>query len=114
MLKGKLKIVFIMILLVFLILLIIPKELTSGKYLSEDGLSFISIEENDNIIFQRSVGTSYRPSGKYQLKGKKLTLEVNDDLKYEFEVKNDTLVFISSGLREGFLKPGTKYVLSEN
>ncbi|MFP4457856.1 MAG: hypothetical protein ACLFPS_09380 [Clostridia bacterium] len=114
MFRGKLKIVFIMILLVFILLLIIPKELETGKYVSEDGLSFVIIEENDNIIFQRSAGTSYRPYGKYQLKGNRLTLEVNDDLKYEFEVKNDTLIFVSSSLREGFLKPGTKYILSEN
>src|SRR6056297_1830295 len=105
MLKGKLKIAVLMILLVFIIFLIIPKELKSGKYLSEDGLSFVTIEENGKLQFQRSVGTSYRPNGKYQLKGKQLTLEVNDNLIYEFEVKNDTLIFIYSTLSESFLEP---------
>ncbi|MCT4543679.1 MAG: hypothetical protein N4A63_09070 [Vallitalea sp.] len=58
--------------------------------------SWIKIEDNNKFIFHRGLGISYRPTGEYEIKEDMLLLKVNDQVEYEFEIKDKSITLIRS------------------
>jgi len=88
---------FLFYLPIILILLSCGNEITlqNGKYITEDGFTWIILHDDYKFEFQRSLATSYCPEGRYSIKNNKLTLYVSDDEIYTFIVKNSHIVFKS-------------------
>lgn len=85
-------------------------ELKQGTYVTDDGLSSVTLSADNEFVFNRHIATSYRPTGKYNIKRNKLTLYVAEDEEYVFDIKNNTLVFKSG---QAGLSPGTEFMLVE-
>jgi len=66
-------------------------DLWIGFYYSEDGMSWVRIEENGSFKFNRHSAMSYIPSGEYSVSDEILTLKALDDEEYSFIIKNNGL-----------------------
>lgn len=71
--------------------------------------------ENDNKFkFYRGSVTSYRPMGTYTVDNSELTLSVNDNEAYLFEIKGNSLIFESGEFAESLIEIRTVFELSTN
>ena len=87
-------------------------EVKPGSYISEDGQSMITIEENE-LYFSYSITVSYVPKGFYTVEGNRLTLRLEEESfagEYVFKIRGDRLIF-SSG--PPLVKTGTVFTREE-
>lgn len=94
-----------------------------GTYLEEDETSFLKIviEDEQNFTFTHMALSSWPSKGNYIIENEQLTLIIDNENKYSFDIKNDSLIFnasSSSVLQEAYpefenLKDGTVFVLLE-
>lgn len=86
-----------------------------GKYSMESSevmdLPWIVIEEDYSFVFNRGGATSYRPTGTYTVKSNILILMASETEKYEFEIENEKLIFISGEMAEDLVTKGTTFHL---
>ena len=64
-------------------------KLEPGYYTSEDGWSWVLLEEDRQFKFNRHSAMSYMPMGKYYIEENKLVLYVDDNEKYVFTIRED-------------------------
>jgi|GEM_PF-2244341 len=71
------------------------KEITLGTYVLDSDIGFlvISIDEGSKFTFVNPVLSSIPPTGNYNLKNGKITLVFDENNKYVFELKEESLVF---------------------
>ena len=84
------------------------------KYVTEDELSWILLYDNNEFIFNRSIATSYRPTGSYSINNGMLILHVADSEEYVFDINNGELIFRSGVYAEEFVKPKTVFKVSKD
>jgi len=53
------------------------------------------LKENNEFVFNRDNGTSYRPKGSYSIQDGELILKVSDEEEYKFKIDGEKLVFES-------------------
>ena len=74
-----------------------PKELATGKYVMQnetvEDWAWVLLKENYQFEFNRDMGTSYRPTGAYEVKDNELFLKADAATKYKFEISEDQLIF---------------------
>jgi len=84
-----------------------------GFYYSEDGLSWVRLEEGRSFSFNRYIALSYLPNGEYSVADGVLTLEAGNDEKYSFIIKNDGLELeLKHTYIEGLLEEGMRFKYS--
>jgi len=92
------------------------EELKLGRYIRQDtepvAWSWISLEENEKFIFNRSLATSYLPMGTYSVEGNILTLYVNTNESYIFRIDGNKLVFKRGNITGDLIKEGAVFMLS--
>lgn len=94
--------------------------LKEGKYVFSDSQSintsfigaWIELKKNNRFEFNRSMATSYRPSGTYSIQDDILTLVVSDDEFYHFKIEEDELVFVEGSYLNGLIEEGSVFVYS--
>ena len=106
----------ILVILIFSIKIVNTKqeELKLGKYTTEDGLAWVIIKENNEILFNRHVVTSYLPIGNYTIENDKLVLHVNEEEKYVFTIEGEKLIFQEGSLAESLVEKGTVFKFSHD
>ena len=87
------------------------KELKQGKYITDDGLAWVILQNDNAFIFNRHIATSYDPTGSYSVKGSNLVLHVNDEEEYIFKIKDGELIFQEGDLATSLLETGTVFKL---
>jgi len=83
-----------------------------GRYMTEDNLACVDLQDGYRFLFNRHIATSYRPVGTYSVEKDKLILTVADDEYYIFLIENGQLIY-DSCLPEGaaIVKKGTVFKL---
>lgn len=93
-------------------------KLATGKYIMQNAetedLAWILLEDDNKFNFNRGSVTSYRPRGTYTVDNSELTLSVNDNEAYRFEIKGNSLIFESGEYAESLFEIGTVFELSAN
>ena len=90
-------------------------DMQKGKYITADRLAWIILNDDYEFEFQRSVGTSYRPTGTYQIEDDILTLLAHDSDDYSeyfiFRINDGQLIF-ESGEPQGMaiVEEGTVFM----
>lgn len=90
----------------------ITQVLTQGTYVTEDGLSSVTLHGDNEYIFNRHILTSYRPTGKYTILNNILTLISENDVAFIFHIDNGQLIFINGQLVESLIELGTIFKLT--
>lgn len=93
------------------------KEPKLGKYVLEHAefadRAWVLLEKDSRFEFNRSMLTSYLPTGTYSVKGDILTLTVNNDEAYTFVIEEEKLVFESGTYADGLINKGAVFVLTD-
>ena len=103
----------------------VDAEITTGTYITDDGMAWVVIKEDNTFMFNRHIATSYRLSGNYNIINRKLTLHNSEADKYIFDIKDGRLVFKNAYLNGKLInkneeftgvafKPGTVFTLKED
>jgi hypothetical protein len=86
------------------------QELQQGVYATDDGMASVTLVD-DQYIFDRHSGTNYRPTGNYTIDNGKLTLYIEDNAAFVFDINDGQLVFVSGHLAEFLVAAGTIFKL---
>ena len=99
-------------------------DLLIGNYYPESDLSSIRIviEEDQSFELINLLRSSWPPKGNYKIKNEQVTLIIDDENKYVFDIKGDSLIYNASAstLSEdaetayAYIEAGTKFTPSEN
>ena len=82
-----------------------------GIYKTQDGLAWVTLDENCRFVFNRNIATNYDPSGRYYVEGDRLVLQASEDEEYIFEIKGDgVLKFISGESAETLVGVGREFI----
>lgn len=87
------------------------QTIAEGNYVTDDGLSSITLLDGNKYIFNRHISASYRPTGNYSVVDGKLALYIDGKLEFVFEIKDGLLIFLSGQLAESFVEVGTVFKL---
>jgi len=71
------------------------------------------LKENNEFVFNRDNGTSYRPKGSYSIQDGELILKVSDEEEYKFKIDGEKLVFESGKYAGSLLDKGAVFQLSD-
>ena len=88
-------------------------DIKAGTYVANEGFAHLTIKEDKSFILFRSAATSYAPTGRYNIDGDKLVLNVGDLLEKStivFKINGDKLIFESGKLAQGLIRKGTEFV----
>lgn len=86
----------------------------SGKYISEDGLSWVEIKDDNQYSFNRHIGTSYVPTGNYMIEDDKLVLYDDEEKRlFDFTFDGNKLIFKSGELAEGLIEKDTAFTYGD-
>jgi len=68
-----------------------------GTYITDDGVSYITLHGDNEFAFVRHIATSFVPCGKYSIKNGHLMLGADEDAEqyFVFEIKDDKLILIT-------------------
>jgi len=90
-------------------------ELRIGRYIADDGASYVQLDEESSFVFNLSSVFSYQPNGIFSVADGKLILKGISGEEYVFVIKNNGLLleFESSNM-DGGLFHGNLYVFSED
>ena len=96
--------------------------LPMGNYCQEGEVSFlrIAIEAEQKFTFTHMALSSWPPKGNYIIENERVTLVIDDENKYVFDIKGNSLIYnaaLSSILKGAYiayedLEDGTKFTLS--
>ena len=84
-------------------------ELALGRYVSEDGLAWVELKEDNRFEFCRYIATSYWPNGDYSIQEDELVLSVAENEQYRFSIVGDTIVFQSGEYAESLIEIGAVF-----
>lgn len=70
-------------------------KLKTGTYITDDGLAWIELQEDNKYNFNRSVATSWNPVGDYIIQDNTLILYLEDEEFAIFIIEDDYLIFQS-------------------
>ena len=94
------------------------EKLAIGKYVMQDAIdeewAWVLLDNDNRFEFNRNIATSYRPMGTYSVENNELILKVNDNEVYRFEIKENSLIFISGEYAENLIEIGTVFELAKN
>lgn len=74
--------------------------------------AWIELKKNNQFEFNRSMATSYRPSGTYSIQEDTLTFVVSEDEFYRFKIEEDELVFVEGSYLNGLIEEGSVFEYS--
>jgi len=90
-------------------------ELRIGRYITDDGASYVQLDEGNSFVFNLSSVFSYQPNGIFSVADGKLTLEGGSGEEYVFVIKdNGLLLEFESSNMDGGLFHGNLYVFFDN
>jgi hypothetical protein len=85
-----------------------------GRYISEDGMSWVWLVDSISFYFNRHSVMSYMPTGEYSVADGKLTLTAGGNEEYVFLIRSDGLELeLKSTHIEGILEQGMLFTFSE-
>jgi len=85
------------------------KTVNAGRYETENGFSWVLLEEDGTFSFTRHMAMSYLPTGEYSVKNGKLILRAGADEEYVFSIAKDGLSFESGTSAGDILPKGTLF-----
>ena len=98
-------------------------DLPIGNYYQEGELNFIkiAIEAEQTFTLTHTAQSSWPPKGNYVIEDEQVTLIIDDENKYVFDIKGDSLIYNASlsALSKdaetvyAYIEDGTKFTLSE-
>ena len=90
-------------------------EPSIGIYISDNGMSWVRLDEGSRFEFNLNSAMSYVPSGIYSVADGKLTLKASNEVdEYIFIIQNNGLALeLESTYIEGILEQGLFYVFSD-
>ncbi len=91
--------------------------LKEGKYVLSSTQSadwaWVVLEKDNRFEFNRSMATSYRPSGAYRIEDNLLILYVNEDEMYRFTIEENQLIFLDGKYASSLIEKGAVFVYSD-
>jgi len=85
-----------------------------SRYITDDGLSWVSLLDNGRFCVEGRPVVSYRPEGSYGIYGGKLYLNISDDQQFVFQFDGRSLVFESGEWLENWVPKGSVFSLAED
>lgn len=92
--------------------------LKEGKYVLFDSeqkeWAWVILEKDNQFEFNRSMATSYRPTGTYKIEENILILFINDDETYRFNIKDDQLIFLDGDYASDIVEVGSVFTYNQD
>ena len=90
-------------------------ELRIGRYITDDGASYVQLDEGSSFVFNLSSVFSYQPNGIFSVADGKLILAGGSGEEYVFVIKkNGLLLEFESTNMSGGVSHGNLYAFSDN